>query len=496
MSTISRRLLLAAPARRRDVEQRLRQLLPEVGGSAAGDIESLFGELETVVLDDPRDAWFSIAVLSAVLPTEAQVVEALRRAALFGTVDALSPYLALEGWRRLVPPRRRRTVEIVRDGILVDVDHTSTVDFATGIQRVVRESVRRWDRDHSLTLVGWLPDRSGLRRLDPSAADRALHGARDGAPAAEAAVSTVLVPRTGTYLLPELVLESSSIARIAALARFSGLRTGTIGYDAVPLSSSETVNVGVSGRFATYLSAVKWFDRVTVISDAAAGEYEGWRGMLAGAGITGPSITPVILPAEAPDSVLQPGAADDLVLPSLPLVLSVGSHEPRKNHLAVLHAAELLWREGLEFQLVFVGGNAWGSERFAVREAELAAAGRPVRSVQGVSDSVVWDLYRRAAFTVFPSLNEGFGLPVAESLSVGTPAITSGFGSMAEIAADGGALLVDPHDDHDLASGMRTLLTDATELARLRSAALARPTRSWDDYAAETWTALMETKTA
>ncbi len=44
---------------------------------------------------------------------------------------------------------------------------------------------------------------------------------------------------------------------------------------------------------------------------------------------------------------------------SLPIVLAVGSHEPRKNHLAVLHAAELLWREGLLFTLTFVGGHSW-----------------------------------------------------------------------------------------------------------------------------------------
>ena len=66
-----------------------------------------------------------------------------------------------------------------------------------------------------------------------------------------------------------------------------------------------------------------------------------------------------------------------------------------------------------------------------------------------------------ARFTVFPSLNEGFGLPLAESLACGTPAVTSDFGSMREIVdGGGGALLVDPRDDHSVADGMRSLLTD------------------------------------
>ncbi|MGJ0223705.1 hypothetical protein ACQUZK_09920, partial [Streptococcus pyogenes] len=66
------------------------------------------------------------------------------------------------------------------------------------------------------------------------------------------------------------------------------------------------------------------------------------------------------------------------VVGHLPLVLVVGSHEPRKNHLAVLHAAELLWRQGVEFSLSFVGGNAWGSDAFTRRLSDLQRIGRPV----------------------------------------------------------------------------------------------------------------------
>jgi glycosyltransferase involved in cell wall biosynthesis len=169
------------------------------------------------------------------------------------------------------------------------------------------------------------------------------------------------------------------------------------------------------------------------------------------------------------------------------MVLCVGSHEPRKNHLAVLHAAELLWRQGLEFSLVFVGGNAWNSGRFHRRLAELQAADRPVEAALGVTDDTLWALYRLARCTVFPSLNEGFGLPVAESLAIGTPVVTSDFGSMLEIGARGGALHVNPRDDHAIAAAIRTLLTDDQTHARLVRQAAARPSRNWEDYARETW---------
>ena len=117
------------------------------------------------------------------------------------------------------------------------------------------------------------------------------------------------------------------------------------------------------------------------------------------------------------------------------MVLCVGSHEPRKNHLAVLHAAELLWREGVAFSLVFVGGNAWRAERFVDQGRAAAGGGRPIVSVRALPDDLLWAAYRLAHCLIFPSLNEGFGLPVAEALASGTPVVTSEFGSMQEIAA-------------------------------------------------------------
>ncbi|WKK73328.1 glycosyltransferase [Rathayibacter oskolensis] len=169
------------------------------------------------------------------------------------------------------------------------------------------------------------------------------------------------------------------------------------------------------------------------------------------------------------------------------MVVCVGSHEPRKNHLAVLHAAELLWREGHEFSLVFIGGNAWNSEGFDAQLARLQAEDRAVSSFSAITDELLWSAYRLARFTVFPSLNEGFGLPVAESLAVGTPVLTAQYGSMAEIASQGGAVTVDSRDDHDIARGMRELLTDDALLARLQTEALARDNSSWAEYAATLW---------
>jgi glycosyltransferase involved in cell wall biosynthesis len=91
---------------------------------------------------------------------------------------------------------------------------------------------------------------------------------------------------------------------------------------------------------------------------------------------------------------------------------------------------------------------------------------------------------------VFTSLHEGYGLPVAESLAYGTPTLTTEYGSTAEIAAEGGALTVDPRDDDALVGAMRRLLTDDALIEQLAADARQRPTRTWDDYARELWDVL------
>ncbi len=274
------------------------------------------------------------------------------------------------------------------------------------------------------------------------------------------------------------------------MAACSATTLNMIGYDLVPITTAETSHLGLVPGFARNLAAARYARIVAPISVAAGDEYRGWIQMLAGTGFDGPRVEPVPLPAEVPaeDPDQNARAARRLLVGTLPLILVVGSHEPRKNHLAVLHAAELLWREGHRFSVTFMGGNSWNSERFQATLGALAGAGRAVESISAATDDLLWGGYRVARFTVFPSLNEGFGLPLAESLACGTPSVTSNFGSMREIVEmGGGALLVDPRDDHSVADGMRALLTDDLLLRQLREQARSRPRRTWDMYARETW---------
>ena len=250
----------------------------------------------------------------------------------------------------------------------------------------------------------------------------------------------------------------------------------------------------MSEAFAGYLSVVKRADRVSCNSATTAASFEGLAALARSQGLPGPAVTAHLLPVEVPE--ISPDAlrrAGTLLVPDgLPLVLVVGSHEPRKNHVTVLVAAERLWRSGLAFRLTFIGGNGWRAERFHAVVDQLRGAGRPVQVLLDQPEDALFAAYRLARFCVFPSIAEGFGLPIVESLLSGTPVITSGYGSMAEAAGFGGAVTVDPRDPSDLERAMRALLTDDVGLAELAGRARSLRWKTWDEYAAETWHHLAE----
>ena len=493
-STIARHIDAVSAGPEGGMRRRLETVLATLGDSTSGDTADLLVGLARALSGGEADRmWLALAVLSAQLPDESEVKRACRAAELDGPLAALADILTDRqhaGSNGTGPFHRR--VEVVTGGVVVDLHHTSGAVFATGVQRVAREAALHWQRTHDIVLVGWTPGYTALHRLPPSILDRTA--SQPGNRGSHAPLGDLIVPWRSTYVLPEILGEAGRVDRFHALARYSGNHSASIGFDCVPLTTGETAIVGMGGDFANYLSAVAQIDRVATISPAAALEYRGWRTMLTGAGIDGPEIVPIPLPIDRPalDEEAVAFAREQLAVPGLPMALVVGSHEPRKNHLAVLHAAELLWREGLEFSLLLVGGNSWNSQRFTTVLHNLQSLGRPVHALRALSDELLWAAYATARCTVFPSLNEGFGLPVAESIASGTPVITSNFGSMREIAEAGGALLVDPRDDHDIARALRRLLTDDALQADLAQRARERPHRTWEHYGDETWRYLVE----
>jgi glycosyltransferase involved in cell wall biosynthesis len=169
---------------------------------------------------------------------------------------------------------------------------------------------------------------------------------------------------------------------------------------------------------------------------------------------------------------------------SLPRILSVGTLEGRKNHLALLQAAAALWDSGAQFELQLLGLARPDTAKAALDLiAALQRAGRPLVYGGSVTDETLHAAYRKCSFTVYPSLIEGFGLPVLESLQHGRPCICSGRGALAESAVGGGCIALNSVDGTSLATAIRSLLENPSELSTLATAARSRKLQTWNGYA-------------
>jgi len=163
-----------------------------------------------------------------------------------------------------------------------------------------------------------------------------------------------------------------------------------------------------------------------------------------------------------------------------PFILSVCSLEPRKNIDRLIRAlARLIEGHGLEHDLVLVGREGWRSDRLHRLAEELGVADR-VRFTGHVSDEeLVW-LYNRTDLFVYPSLYEGFGLPLLEAMACGAAVVTSNRGSLPEVAGDA-AIVVDPLSETELADAMARVLHNRDLRASLVEKGYARASAySWE----------------
>ncbi|MGB7622987.1 MAG: glycosyltransferase family 1 protein [Terriglobia bacterium] len=195
------------------------------------------------------------------------------------------------------------------------------------------------------------------------------------------------------------------------------------------------------------------------------------------------------------------GAADERFHPEIPreeiervkrahgidgdYILSVGTTEPRKNILRLVSAFRALEQRGLKHKLVIVGERGWLSDplyEFVERERLKDR----VLFTGYVNDQDLPPLYAGATVFAFPSLYEGFGLPVVEAMACGAPTITSNRSSLPEVAGDA-ALLVDPENEAEIQGALKRLLEDEPLRKELSKRAIEQSRKfSWEQSARET----------
>jgi len=168
-----------------------------------------------------------------------------------------------------------------------------------------------------------------------------------------------------------------------------------------------------------------------------------------------------------------------------PFVLSVAASHPHKNLARLVRAFPLETHDRTQPTLVMVGPRGRGK----LELERLAQERRGQVSVLGwVEDEVLGTLYRRALALAFPTLYEGFGLPILEAMALGTPVVTSNYGAMSEVAGDA-AELVDPLKVESIRQGLQHVVCDRVRSAQLRERGLERASQfTWDRTARLTHT--------
>ena len=397
--------------------------------------------------------------------------------------------------------------------ILLDLSHTSHTRARTGIQRVARSLWR--ELGPAAAPVTFDPHERTWRPLDPWELKNLFTDSFSQKRGASWPVTAQLRGHTrrllghqspdaqlsalgpSGLLVPELFTPAVAAALPALFAATSGPRVAVF-HDAIALKFPELTPAKTVARFPSYLRELLAFDGIAANSEdsrATLLSYWDWLGIPPS---SRPAVTVIPLGIDPVCHLIDDkplGLASEKSKiqnqkSEIPTVLSVGSLEGRKNHVALLDACESLWSAGANFELHLVGLAHPQTGRAALaRVHALRASGRPLRHSGPVTETALAAAYTACAFTVYPSLIEGFGLPVLESLAYRKPCICSAHGALGEATRDGGCIALDRVDAPSIAHAISRLLSTPSALAALTDAARARRFRTWSDYARDlaTW---------
>lgn len=323
----------------------------------------------------------------------------------------------------------------------LDISELVVRDAKSGIQRVVRSILLEFLQRPP---VGW--------RVEPVYASPHQPGYRY---ARRFACGLLGVPADWAYDAP---VEVASGDRFLALDlqpqvlpaqmevlrqwRAQGVRVQAVVYDLLPILLPQYFVDGAAEGHQRWLATVSELDGIIAISRAVADEYMHWLKAM------GPlqrylpiSVDYFHLGADIESSLPTAGdfSEGEALLASmeqLPSLLMCGTLEPRKGHVAVLDALELLWKEGRSVQLVIVGKQGWMVDELVERLRQHPERERRLHWLEYTSDEFLMKLYQKAAALVAASEGEGFGLPLIEAARHGLSIIARDIPVFREVAGE------------------------------------------------------------
>ncbi len=275
-------------------------------------------------------------------------------------------------------------------------------------------------------------------------------------------------------LLPEITVPVMPPgSNVGKLAQNLGMRVAAIFYDLIPLKMASIYPPGTVPIFSQYWDLFSEIDVALPISWSVGADL---RRYLSDRGLGLPAIVPCPLAGNLPGDSRKrvPREAGSASAPFR--LLATGTWEPRKNYPRLLRALVEARRlvPARTIHLTIVGRRA-GYADLDAEISRLAAEAGHVELHDHISDEELLELFDRSDATVFCSWEEGFGLPVLESLWRGLPCLCHDGSAMAEVAPGGGVVAIDMLDEAAIARAIAQLASDAELMERLRREAVGRP---------------------
>ena len=305
--------------------------------------------------------------------------------------------------------------------LIVDVSVISQNDAGTGIQRVVRAiashlATLRRDRDDVSIIFVEYRERSHFR-LEVSEQGYVSTGER-------------IEYRAGDLFLGlDFALDSLwQLREELVQMRNAGVAFWYLVHDFLPLTQPHWFSAPTVLRFANWLAIMAGTaDGFFCVSVPVARQLPAIMKQRAGIAECPPVVVIPMgwdLSGSRPSSGLPTGFSELMEqLEGAPVILQVGTIEPRKGHADSLAAMELLWQRGSQARLLLVGSAGWKMDDFIARLEGHPEFGRRLFWTNRVSDEALERFYAACTGMIFPSLAEGFGLPIVEALAHGKPVL-------------------------------------------------------------------------
>ena len=339
------------------------------------------------------------------------------------------------------------------------------------------------DSEFEFRLVTWNAKQEALRELSLDevrvATGQDLSFARDPSLGlADPEEYTILIPLDCKIFIPELATQTLRVMRTIEIAKSTSNQIFMIGYDAVPVLLPDTTSDGMVSAFTLQLEIMRQSEMIFGISESTSNEYRALNSGLSSRGIKEPIVATVALPI-AP---LETSAEKNRMHTNEVKFLVVGSHEPRKNHERVLAACEIIWNQGYQFEIHFVGNRGWNSQFFWELLRILQQRGRKIFVHIDSNDSELIDLYKTSSALLSFSLHEGYGLPIAEAAAMGLQTLTVRNGSQGELANLAKSFYSSGNGVLEISECIRTYMEQRISGVNSIRESPSIPFDSWADY--------------